>query len=85
MAIAAAIQQAILARSLSERLSGVAPDLVDRIIQEPATIIPRLEDWMQVEAKLSYLESVDGVFGFIVVLGVVLSGVCISLRAHSLK
>lgn len=85
MAIAAAIQQAVLARSLSERLEGTSPDLINRIIQEPATVIPHLEEWIQVEAKLSYLESVDSVFIFIGVMGVMLSGVCLVLRGRPLK
>nr|WRH23635.1 Histidine phosphatase superfamily [Naematelia aurantialba] len=86
VAIAAAIQQSVLLRSLTERL-GDLPDaaaLIHSIIQEPASVIPHLDKGVQVQAKLGYLASIEAVFGFVVAGGAVLSAICLSLRAHRL-
>jgi len=84
VAIAAAIQQFVLLRSLNSRLEGYPESLIDSIIQEPASVIPLLEAAVQLQAKLAYLNSIQGVFAFVVVGGVALSAVCVALRAHPL-
>ncbi|ODO09551.1 hypothetical protein I350_03154 [Cryptococcus amylolentus CBS 6273] len=83
VAISSAIQQSILISSLSSRFSS-NPDLVRKLIQEPAEIMPLLgveEAW---EARLAYLDSIRGVFGFVVIGGIALTGVCIMIRGRKL-
>lgn len=85
MAISAAIQQSILSLSLHKRLSShISPELLDQIIQQPATVIKNLPYDIQLQARLSYLESIEGVFGWVVFGGVVLSGICLAVRARPL-
>jgi hypothetical protein len=84
VAIAAAIQQAVLASSLASRMAGVPGDVIQGIVQEPATYIPHLSDDLKRRARLCYLDSVDAVFVFIVVIGVGLSGICLAVRARPL-
>ena len=83
VAIAAAIQQSVLLSSLMERL-GDQPDLVRRIIQEPASVIPKLDGVTQMAARLAYLSSIQGVFAFVVASGAMLTAVCLAIRAHPL-
>lgn len=84
VAISAAIQQSVLVQSLTKRLPNETPELIRQIIQEPSSIIPHLAAEVQMQARLSYLESIRGVFGFVVVGGVVLSGICLGVRARPL-
>lgn len=84
VAIAAAIQQFILLQSLTSRLEGYPEGLIHSIIQEPASVIPKLDSWVQLQAKLAYLASIEAVFGFVVLGGVGLTAVCLALRAHHL-
>jgi hypothetical protein len=86
VAIAAAIQQSILLSSLIERLGdkGYPADLIRSIIQEPATVLPTLEPWVALQAKLAYLASIQGVFAFVVTGSFALSVVCLAVRARPL-
>jgi hypothetical protein len=84
VAIAAAIQQSILLSSLHSRLEGYPDSLIRSIIQEPASVIPKLEAGVQLQAKLAYLSSIQGVFAFVVIDGVALTAICVALRAHKL-
>ncbi len=65
VAIAAAIQQLVLSNSLHERLDGYpnAAELIKQIIQEPAIVIPTLEPFVKLQARMAYLRSIEGVFG----------------------
>ncbi|GFZ47341.1 hypothetical protein JCM24511_05084 [Saitozyma sp. JCM 24511] len=84
VAIAAAIQQSVLASSLATRLEGYPADLIKAIIQEPARVLPELDGWVAMQAKLAYLASIQGVFGFVVGGSFVLSLVCLAIRARPL-
>lgn len=84
VAIAAAIQQSLLLSSLLKRLPTSSPELIHSIIQEPARVIPMLDAGVQLEAKLAYLTSIRGVFGFVIGGGVLLSMVCLGIRARPL-
>ena len=84
VAIAAAIQQSILLSSLRSRLEGYPESLIRSIIQEPASVIPHLDNSVQLQARLAYLTSIEYVFAFVVVGGIGLTAICIALRAHSL-
>lgn len=53
-------------------------------MQEPATYIPKLGADLRRQGQLCYLDSVDAVFVFIVVIGVGLSGICLAVRARPL-
>ncbi|ODO06051.1 hypothetical protein L198_01280 [Cryptococcus wingfieldii CBS 7118] len=83
VAISSAIQQSILISSLSSRFPS-NPDLVRKLIQEPAEIMPLLGVEDAWEARLAYLDSIRGVFGFVVIGGIALTGVCIMIRGRKL-
>ncbi len=84
VAIAAAIQQSVLLRSLYSRLEGYPDSLIHSIIQEPASVIPTLEGWVQLQARLAYLSSIEATFAFVVAGGVALTAICIAIRAQPL-
>ncbi|WVW79459.1 hypothetical protein I302_101428 [Kwoniella bestiolae CBS 10118] len=83
LSISACIQQTILLSSLTSRIPGNTK-LVQKIIQEPAEILPLLSERLKIQAKLAYLDSIRSVFGFVVVGGVCLSVVCLSVRGKRL-
>ena len=84
VAIAAAIQQSILLRSLCSRLEGSSDSFIHSIIQEPATVIPRLDATLQLQARLAYLTSIEGVFVYVVAGGVALTAISIAIRPQPL-
>lgn len=84
VAIAAAIQQTVLLSSLRKRLAGYPESLIHSIIQEPASVIPGLEAGVRLQARLAYLSSIQGVFAFVVAGGVMLTMLCLSIRARPL-
>lgn len=84
VAIAAAIQQSVLARSLADRLSGYPADLIRGIIEEPSRVIPLLDEGVRWQARMAYLRSIEGVFAFVVAGGIALSIVCLLIRAKPL-
>jgi hypothetical protein len=84
VAIAAAIQQSVLLKQLSHRLEAYPAELIHSIIQEPASVVPTLEPFVQMQARLAYLVSIQGVFAWVVASGVALSCVCLALRAKPL-
>ncbi|OCF35647.1 hypothetical protein I316_02702 [Kwoniella heveanensis BCC8398] len=87
VSIAASIQQSVLMSSLSNRLSSDGKpdaDLISKIIQEPAEIFPYLSDAVKWQARLAYLDSIRGVFGFVVAGGMLLSVVCLGVRGRKL-
>ena len=65
-------------------MAGAPRKVIEGIVQEPATYIPKLAAELRRQAQLSYLDSVDAVFVFIVVIGVGLSGICLAVRARPL-
>ena len=81
---AAAIQQSVLSKQLSTRLAGYPTDVIRAIIQDPAGTVESLEPWTRMQAKLAYLGSIQAVFAWVVAFGVVLTAVCLSIRAHPL-
>ncbi|KAK8843992.1 hypothetical protein IAR55_006785 [Kwoniella newhampshirensis] len=83
VAISASIQQSILLKSLTSRFP-TDPTLVRRLIQEPSAMLPLLNARDAWEAKLGYLDSIRGVFGFVVSGGIVLSVVCLFIRGKRL-
>ncbi|WVR08976.1 hypothetical protein IAU60_006035 [Kwoniella sp. DSM 27419] len=86
VSISASIQQSILQSSLTSRLEGQpnTDELIRRIVQEPAEILPKLSDALKWQARLAYLDSIRGVFGFVVAGGVALSLVCLAVRGKRL-
>lgn len=84
VAIAAAIQQSVLARSLADRLGEYPADLIRGIIEEPSRVIPLLDEAVRWQARMAYLRSIDGVFAFVVAGGIALSIVCLLIRAKPL-
>ena len=81
---AAAIQQSVLSKQLSTRLAGYPAEVIRAIIQDPAGTVKTLEPWTRMQAQLAYLGSIQAVFAWVVALGVVLTAVCLSIRAHPL-
>lgn len=84
VAIAASIQQSILLSQLAERLSDQPVSLIHRIIQEPSTVLPMLDPLVRTQAKMAYLRSVEGVFGFVSCTGICLTLACLLIRPKSL-
>ncbi|KAK1922622.1 major facilitator superfamily domain-containing protein [Papiliotrema laurentii] len=84
VAIAASIQQSILSTQLLRRLQDQPADLIRAIIQEPATVIPGLEPTVKLQARMAYLRSVEGVFGFVTATGICLTMACLCIRAKRL-
>ena len=84
VAIAAAIQQSVLISQLNHRLGSYPPELIRSIIQNPSGVIPTLEAGVKMQAKLAYLGSIEGVFGFVTAGGVALTVVCLMMKAHPL-
>ncbi|WVQ73605.1 hypothetical protein IAR50_003185 [Cryptococcus sp. DSM 104548] len=83
LAISSSIQQSILFSSLSSHFPS-NPQLVRKLIQEPAEILPLLGDGERWEARMAYLDSIRGVFAFVVLGGVGLTVVCMMIRGKKL-
>ncbi|WRT69156.1 uncharacterized protein IL334_006140 [Kwoniella shivajii] len=83
LSISACIQQTILLSSLTKRIPGDT-GLIRKIIQEPAEILPLLNETLRLQARLAYLDSIRGVFGFVVLGGVALTMVCLAIRGKRL-
>ncbi|EIW67182.1 hypothetical protein TREMEDRAFT_64422 [Tremella mesenterica DSM 1558] len=88
VAVSAAIQQSILLSSLTTRLSGIPSGegmkLIHEIIEQPTSVIPHLNEWTAIQARQAYLESIEGVFGIVVLAGVALTIVCLGVKARPL-
>nr|XP_031858907.1 uncharacterized protein CI109_005727 [Kwoniella shandongensis]KAA5525979.1 hypothetical protein CI109_005727 [Kwoniella shandongensis] len=83
VAISASIQQSLLLKSLSARFP-TDPTLVQKLIQEPSQIIPLLKEADAWQARLGYLDSIRGVFAFVVAGGALLSVLCFFIRGKRL-
>ena len=81
IAVGSAIQQGVLASSLHRRLPEASATLISRIINSPATCLPALDLITRTQARLAYFDSIQAVFGYIAALGIVLSAMCLGVRA----
>lgn len=67
-------------------------ELIWEIVEEPTVVLPRLggtnghspdDGWgkmVEMAAREGYMDSLRGVFGFVLVGGVLMTGVCIAIR-----
>lgn len=60
------------------------PQTVRDIIRSPSLTIPHLSPLIRTQAILSYLESVDAVFLFSVVMGLGMVGCAMGMRAYAM-
>ncbi|KAL7421302.1 hypothetical protein Q5752_004187 [Cryptotrichosporon argae] len=83
VSLSAATQQLVLGSALRARIPD-DPGVVRALIDEPARFLPTLDAATQRAARAAYLASVDAVFALCVAGGVVLTGLCIAVRAQKL-
>ena len=83
--ISAPLQQVLLARDLSSRLEGMVPESTIRaLIQEPLNVLPGLDLATQLQARLAYMTSLRAVFGLTIVMGIVTTILCLTVRGKKL-
>jgi hypothetical protein len=85
VALTGALQQAVLSSSLHSRLPASTPSkLITDIIRAPSGTIPRLSGVVREAAIWAYLDSVRAVFAFSAVLGLVMVGCAMGMRAFAM-
>lgn len=83
--LSAPLQQAVLSKDLHSRLAGlVDEDTLQGLIQEPLTILPMLDLATRTQVRLSYMTSIQAVFGFTIVLGVFSTALSVCIKGKRL-